>query len=120
MTGGFIYSKDGIVITNAQKLRDWLNSEANKKKLGLQHFTFNRQIDNSSLTAYRGNRPSFLATEEELWRYEGTEKRIKLRKKKEFIPDRIVEIEIPEESKLKLTQFNSMCKCKFPGSSTTF
>ena len=120
--GHFIYSKDGHKITNAEELQDWLNSPANKPrkyhygrkeaKLGMQHFTFSGQIDNTSLTSSRGLRPSFKDTETDLWRYKGSERKLKRRAKKGFIPDRIEEIYIPEESALKLDEFNSICKCK--------
>ena len=120
--GHFIYSKDGQKITNAEELQEWLDSPANKpmkydygdkeQKLGFQHFTFSRQIENTSLTSSRGLRPSFKDTETELWRYKGSEQNLKRRVKKGFIPERIEEIDIPDESNLKLVEFNSICKCK--------
>ena len=110
--GHFIYSKDGERITNPKELQVWLNSPANKKKLGFQHFTFSSYLANSSLTSSRGVRPSFKDTEMDLWRYQGSEKKLKKRAKKGFIADKIEEIFIPDESTLKLTQFNSICKCK--------
>ena len=111
--GHFIYSKDGQTITNAKELQVWLNSPANKLKLGMQHFTFSPHIENISLTSSRGSRPSFKDTEMDLCRkYEGSERKLKRRAKKGFIPDEVWEILIPEESALKLTEYNSKCKCK--------
>ena len=110
--GHFIYSKDGERITNPKELQVWLNSPANKQKLGFHHFTFSSALANTSLTSSRGVRPSFKDTEMDLWRYQGSEQKLKKRAKKGFIADKIEEIFIPNESALKLTEFNSICKCK--------
>jgi len=108
--GHFIYSKDGHKITNARELHVWLNSPANKKKLGFQHFTFSPSLTNISLTSSRGLRPGFRDTEMDLWRYQGSEQQLKRRAKKGFISDEIEEIFNPDESPLQLLEFNSICK----------
>ena len=110
--GHFIYSKDGHKITNARELHVWLNSPANKKKLGFQHFTFSPSLTNISLTSSRGLRPGFRDTEMDLWRYQGSEQQLKRRAKKGLISDEIEEIFNPDESPLQLLEFNSICKCK--------